>query len=72
MENIRYTKPTQKSFSAYGLGSISVVAAIRNEDEVLCLVGEEKAYQPAGGRKTIKEIINTCEEGVTYYWKPIR
>jgi len=72
MKNIKFTKPTQKSFTAYGLGSISVVAAIRNEDEVLCLVGEESAYQPAGGRKTIKEIINTCEEGVTYYWKPIR
>jgi len=71
MENIRYTKPTQKSFSAYGLGSLNIVAAIRNEEEVLCLVGETKAYQPAGGRKTLKEIINTCDEGVSYYWKPI-
>ena len=71
MNSIRFTSPKNKSFEAYGLGSISVVAAIRDEEEVLCLVGEEKAYQPAGGRKTLKQIIDTCEEGVTYYWKKI-
>ena len=71
MSNIKYTKPTQKSFSAYGLGSIRVVAAIRNDNEVLCLFGEKTAYQPAGGRKTLKQIIDNCKEGETYYWKPI-
>lgn len=68
---ITYTMPKSQSFSAYGLGTIKTVAAIRNNEEVLCLVGEEKAYQPAGGRKTLKQIIETCEEGVTYYWKPL-
>jgi len=69
MTNIRFTTPKNKSFETYGLGSLAVSAAIRNEDEVLCLVGESKAYQPAGGRRTLKQLIETCEEGKTYYWK---
>jgi len=71
MATIKFTTPKTQSFTNYGLGFVNVVAAIRNEEEVLCLVGEEKAYQPAGGKKTLKNIIDTCQEGVTYYWKPI-
>lgn len=69
---ITFTKPKTASFEHLGLGKCKVVAAIRNNSEVLCLVGDDYAYQPAGGKKTLKEIINTCKEGETYYWKPIK
>lgn len=35
----------------------------------LCLIGEDMPYRPLGGRRTLKEILNTCDEGVTYHWK---
>tara|TARA_R110000737_G_C14348553_1_gene444685 strand:- start:278 stop:511 length:234 start_codon:yes stop_codon:yes gene_type:complete len=70
--SIRFTKQKLENFTAYGLGTHKVCVAVRDNKEVLCLVGEEhKPYRPLGGRKTLLEIIDTCEEGVTYIWKPL-
>ena len=64
MKNVKFTSPKTASFYSY-----AVYRGNRYSFEVLCLTGEVTAYQPVGGRKVLKEILNTCEEGVTYYWK---
>ena len=69
---VKFTSPKATNFLGWG---VKTVAAYRGNEfsfEALCLVGEEIAYQPIGGRKALKEILNTCEEGVTYYWKKLR
>jgi hypothetical protein len=71
MKAITFTTPKNENFSVYGLGTSKVVSAIRDNKEVLCLVGEDFAYRPIGGRKVLKNIIDTCIEGVTYYWKAL-
>lgn len=50
-------------------GSFNAFVAMRGSNELLCLVGEEKSYMPIGGRKVLKNILTTCKEGETYYWK---
>jgi len=69
---VKFTTPKTVSFLG---GAVKTVAAYKGNKysfQVLCLVGEETAYQPLGGRSTLKEILNTCEEGVTYYWKRLK
>jgi hypothetical protein len=50
-------------------GSFNAFVAMNANGELLCLMGETKPYMPHGGRKTLKNIVDTCKEGETYYWK---
>ena len=68
---VKFTKPQTESFLGWGVKTVAAYRELSNSFEVLCLVGEYTAYQPIGGIKALKEIIDTCEEGVTYYWKKI-
>lgn len=70
MNSIKYTKIGNEAVG-FGLGSYNSVVAIRNGNEALCLVGEGRAYTPAGGKKTLKTIVETTIEGRCYYWKSI-
>ena len=69
---VKFTSPKTESFYSHAVKTVAAYRGNRWSFEVLCLVGEVTAYQPVGGRKVLKEIINTCEEGVTYYWKKLR
>jgi len=68
---VKFTKPQTESFLGLGVKTVAAYRETSNSFEVLCLVGCTTAYQPFGGRKTLKEIMNTTEEGVTYYWKKV-
>ena len=68
---ITFTKKQSTNLNSLGLGRMDVVVAIKNSMYVLCLVGTSVAYQPIGGRSTLKNIIDTCKEGETYYWRLI-
>ena len=57
MKNIKFTKPVWAMCEVSALGSGYCVAAIRDNKEVLCLVGTEKPYQPIGGRKQQRELF---------------
>lgn len=45
-------------------GFIAVNADLKS----LVLVGETQPYMPLGGKKVLKEILETCTEGVHYNW----
>ena len=68
---VKFTKPQTESFLGWGVKTVAAYRETANSIEVLCLVGESTAYQPLGGRKVLKDIIETTEEGKTYYWKGI-
>lgn len=70
--SIKYIKQGQRNLTGTGLGSYTGYVAVRNEEEVLCLVGSIAAYCPSGGKKVLKEIIETTKEGETFFWKKIK
>ena len=74
MEKVRYIK-TDVALNGYGLGgSTQFYVAVRGENEFLVLVGADQPYQPLGGRKLLKEIVEdpACVVGECYVWKPMK
>lgn len=68
--NIKYKREKQEQFD-HNLGSGYIYSAIKNNTEILCLMGEKKAYKPIGGKETLQQLIQETKEDITYYWKKI-
>ena len=67
---VKFTSPKSTNFLGWGVKTVAAYRGNQYSFEALYLVGDDETpYQPIGGRKALKEILNTCEEGVTYYWK---
>ena len=68
---VKFSIPKTESFLGENVKTVAAYVGNQYSMKVLCLVGEDTPYMPIGGRKVLKEILNTCEEGVTYYWKQL-
>lgn len=69
---VKFTSPKSTNFLGWGVKTVVAYREVQGTFEALYLIGDDKTpYQPVGGRKVLKQIINTCEEGVTYYWKQL-
>lgn len=53
----------------HGLGGTHNKHMAVKDGKVLHLLGEDKPYQPIGGKKALQNILDTTKEGETYEWK---
>lgn len=70
MKNVRFIKVGRTEIG-YGLGGkCNVYVALRGDDEVFVLAGEDKPYMPIGGRSVLKGLVESVDmmEGVNYNW----